>query len=89
MSDLRRFEPESTNPDSVEKEVFSMQQCLVKQQANNVLRTSKETQRALRRLRQSLLNCELCSAFVHCEMREHFNLQVDTVIAQINEEWGW
>ena len=89
MSELSSSKPKSADPDSAERAVFSMQHCLVTQQANNVLRSGKETQRALRRLRQSLLNCEICPAFEECELREQFNLQVDQVIAEINEEWGW
>ena len=89
MSELSSFKPKSADGDSAESAVFSMQHCLVTQQANNVLRSSKETQRALRRLRHSLLNCEICPAFEDCELREQFNLQVDLVIAEINEEWGW
>ena len=89
MSDWRSFQPDSADPDSDERIVFSMQHCLITQQTYNVMRSSKETQRALRRLRQSLLNCEICPAFEECELREQFNLQVDLVIAEINEEWGW
>ncbi len=89
MSELSSSKPKSGGPDSAERAVFSMQHCLVTQQANYVLRSSKETQRALRRLRQSLLNCDICPAFEECELREQFNLQVDLVIAEINEEWGW
>jgi len=89
MSELSGDKPKSADGDSAERAVFSMQHCLVTQQANNVLRSSKETQRALRSLRQSLLNCETCSAYEECELREEFNLQVDIVIAEINDEWGW
>lgn len=89
MSDSNSPKPESTDQNSVERAVFSMQHCPVTQQANNVLRSTKETRRALRRLRQSLMNCDRCSAIEHCELRDHFNMQVDQAIAQINEEWGW
>ena len=89
MSELSSFKPKSADSDSAERAVFSLQNCLVTQLANHVLRSSKETQRALRRLRQSLLNCEICPAFEDCELREQFNLQVDLVIAEINDEWGW
>jgi hypothetical protein len=89
MSNLSSSNPKSADPDSTERAAFSMQHCLVTQQANNVLRSSNEIQRALRRLRQSLLNCEICPAFEECELREQFNLQVDMVIAEVNEEWGW
>ena len=89
MSNILSFQPESADPDPVEKGVFSMQRCLIYQEANNVLRTSTETVRALRRLRQSLMNCDICPVIEQCELREDFNLQVDQVIAEINEEWGW
>lgn len=89
MSDINNFKPETVDPDSVERASFSMQHCTVTQKANTVLRSGKETQRALRRLRQSLMNCDVCPAFEQCELREQFNLQVDQVIAEINEEWGW
>jgi hypothetical protein len=89
MNDSSRFIPESGDQESVEKADFSMQHCPVIQQANNVVRSSKETRRALRRLRQSLMNCETCPAFGKCELREQFSIQVDQAITQINEEWGW
>ncbi len=89
MSDLRSIRPGNADPKSLERDEFTMQHCLVTQQTNKVLRSGKETQRALRHLRQSLLNCETCSIYEECELREQFNLQVDIVIADINEEWGW
>jgi len=89
MNDSSRFIPESGDQESVEKADFSMQHCPVIQQANNVVRSSKETRRALHQLRQSLMNCETCPAFGKCELREQFSIQVDQAITQINEEWGW
>jgi len=89
MSEPNKFKSESADPDAVEKATFSMQHCPVNQYANNVLRSSKETRRALRRLRQILMNCDICPAIEQCDLREHFNMQVDQAIAQINEEWGW
>jgi len=85
----KRFKPDSADQISVERAAFSMQHCPVIQQANNVVRSSKETRRALRRLRQSLMNCDICPALEQCDLREHFNMQVDKAISQINEEWGW
>jgi hypothetical protein len=81
--------PGFIDPDDGEEAVYSMLHCPVKQYANNVTRSGKETLRGLRLLRKSLMNCEICSAFGQCQLREHFNMQVDQVIAQIVEEWGW
>lgn len=89
MNDAKRTKSESADPKSVKRDEFTMQHCLLTQHTNKVLRSGKETQQALRHLRQSLLNCETCSAYEECELREEFNLQVDIVIAEINEEWGW
>jgi hypothetical protein len=89
MSDFESNTPESEDSDSLELEAFSTGYCPVTQCAKNALLASKETQHALRQLRQSLLNCEICPAFKQCELREDFNLQIDIAIAEINEEWGW
>ena len=89
MNDSNRFKLESADQESVERAALSMQHCPVTQQANNVVRSSKETRRALRQLRQNLMNCETCPAFGKCELREQFSIQVDQAITQINEEWGW
>ena len=89
MNDARRIKSDSADPLSVNKDEFTMQHCLLTQQTNKVLRSGKETQRALRHLRHRLLNCETCSVYGECELREEFNLQVDIVIAEINDEWGW
>lgn len=72
-----------------EEAKMAMRHCPVARQANNVVRSSKETLRAIRRLRRSLLECQRCPAFVDCELREQFNQEVDVVIAEILDEWGW
>jgi hypothetical protein len=89
MNDFPRFLPDSDDRHKAENGVFSMQHCFIQQEANDVLKTSRVTLRALRRLRQSLLNCEICPEIEQCELRENFNAQIDLVIAEINEEWGW
>jgi hypothetical protein len=72
-----------------EDESLAKQQCPINEQANIALKSSKETRQAIRRLRESLLNCGVCPHFHKCELQEEFNLQIDLVIAEINEEWGW
>ena len=89
MSDLFNHPPDSNENDLPENEGLLMQHCIIQQDSNDVLITSKVVQRALRRLRQSLLNCEICPEIHQCELRESFNGQVNLVIAEINEEWGW
>lgn len=89
MSNTRGIKSNSADPKSEKREEFTMQHCLVIQQTKKVLRSGEETKRALRHLRQSLLNCETCTLYEKCELRERFNSQVDIVIAEINEEWGW
>ena len=71
------------------KKECTMQNCPVIQQTNKVLRSSKDTKRGLQFLRNSLMNCDACKEYEICELRERLNSQVDNVIAEIIEEWGW
>jgi hypothetical protein len=89
MSDSKNSSHKPAEIDLSDVEAFSMQHCPIIQQANQVLRSSKETQRALRRFQESLMNCDVCLAIDRCELREHFNIQVDRAIAEVLEEWGW
>ena len=68
---------------------LAKQHCPINEQANIALKSSNETRQAIRILRESLLNCSVCPHFHQCELQEEFNLQIDLVIAEINEEWGW
>jgi hypothetical protein len=43
----------------------------------------------MRRLRRSLLNCSACPVYDQCEFLEQFNQQVDAVISELTETWGW
>lgn len=63
--------------------------CPVEKHANAVLRSGRETIRAMRRLRRSLLNCSACPVYDQCEFLEQFNQQVDAVISELTETWGW
>ena len=83
------FTPDQFEPDSNDEDLINIQHCPVREQATVAMKSSKETRRALRRLRETLLNCGICPAVNQCEFQEEFNLQIDMVIAEINEEWGW
>jgi len=63
--------------------------CPVEKHANAVLRAGRESLRAMRRLRRSLLNCMACPVYDQCEFLEQFNQQVDAVISELAETWGW
>lgn len=89
MSSFESMTPDHIDFESEEKDSFSMQQCPVAEHANNALKSSKETRQAIRLLRHTLLNCDMCPLLSRCELREEFNVQIDLVIAEILEEWGW
>ncbi len=89
MSDFKNIKSESAEFEPVKRDGLSLRNCPVAVRAGIVLETSEETIKALQSLRQSLLNCEFCPAFEKCELREQFNNQVNQVISEINEEWGW
>ena len=68
---------------------FSGNHCPVKEQADLTLKSSRETHQAIHKLREYMLNCGVCPHFHQCELQEDIALQIDLVIAEINEEWGW
>lgn len=74
---------------SEDEDSAGSQDCPVMEQAIIALKSSEETRKAIRILRETLLDCSTCPEFFRCEMQEEFNLQIDQVIAEINEEWGW
>jgi hypothetical protein len=76
-----------SNPD--DEDSAGSQDCPVMEQANIALKSSEETRQDIRLLREALLDCSSCPEFSRCELQEKFSLQIDLVIAEINEEWGW
>lgn len=89
MSNFDSMTSDQIDFDSEENDAFSMQQCPVAEQADIALKSSVETRQAIRHLRQTLLNCDMCPLLSRCDLREEFNVQIDLVIAEILEEWGW
>ena len=61
--------------------------CPVLPDTQRVARSGEELLRALRRLRRALLACQECSSLDGCALRTEFNLTIDSLIAEINEEW--
>lgn len=68
---------------------YPIKHCPVVLHAQTVLRSGEETIRAMRRFRSSLMECENCPAISNCTLREKLNNEVDIVIAEIIDEWGW
>lgn len=63
--------------------------CPVIVQFEVLLRSIEESLHALRRYQRNIVNCRICPELVHCELIEEMNLQIDAVMAEIVEEWGW
>jgi hypothetical protein len=89
MNAMDSFTPDQFESDSNNEDLIKMQHCPVRGQAKVALKSSRETQHAIRELRETLLNCGFCPVVNQCEFQEEFNLQIDMVIEEINEEWGW
>ena len=63
--------------------------CPVILQFDVLLRSIEESLRALRRFQRNMMNCRICPEIINCELLEEMNLQIDEVIAEIVEKWGW
>jgi hypothetical protein len=68
---------------------YPIKRCPVVFHAKTVLRSGEETLHAMRQFRRSLMECENCPAIRDCKLREKLNNEVDIVIAEIIDEWGW
>lgn len=89
MNKWSSMNPFPDGSDHNDDDSLAKQHCPIKEQANIALKSSNEARHALRRFRESLLSCDVCPHFHECELQEEFNLQIDLVVAEINEEWGW
>jgi len=66
--------------------------CPLQENASKTVGLGKDLVRSLRRLRRDLQACKTCpsgKAGRICPVRQDFNNQVDTAIAELNAEWGW
>jgi hypothetical protein len=61
--------------------------CPVLKDTQRVVHSGEELLRALRRLRRDLLACQDCPSLDGCPLRAEFNLTIDALVAEINEEW--
>jgi hypothetical protein len=61
--------------------------CPVLRDTRRAAHSGQELLRALRRLRKSLLACQECPSLEGCPVRSEFNLTIDSLVAEINEEW--
>lgn len=63
--------------------------CTIRTAGEQTLAACATTRSALQQLRDHLISCQICPAVDKCDLWEHFNLQVDQSIAEINDDWGW
>lgn len=61
--------------------------CPIKLEISEAEESGKKFVKAMRRLRRAIVLCDKCQAVDGCEIRKQFNLTVDSVIAEVNEEW--
>ena len=43
----------------------------------------------LKQIRESLIKCQICTDYEHCDLHEQLNTQVDRSLSALNEAWGW
>ena len=63
--------------------------CTMTTAGEQCLAACATTRSALQQLRDLLISCQICPAVDKCDLCEHFNLQVDQSLAEINDDWGW
>lgn len=63
-------------------------QCRVLRDASHAHRSTENALGALRRLRRGMTRCMSCPEMGQCQYRADFNAVIDTLIAEINEEWS-
>jgi len=63
------------------------QDCPVANQAEEVLETSQQLAKAMRRLRRMIRNCHICESAPVCPVMNEFNASFLEALAEITEEW--
>jgi hypothetical protein len=63
--------------------------CPLQQCGRQVVRSGRNFQHDIRKLRQMQEHCELCSLELECATRMEFEELVQLVVNDINREWGW
>jgi hypothetical protein len=77
------------NPQALDKSQPNPANCTITTAGERCLAACGRTKSALQQLRDLLISCQICPAVDKCDLSEHFNLQVDQSLAEINDDWGW
>ena len=67
---------------------MSICRCPLEGSSERALRLGNEMNRALRRLRRELRACRRCPLGPNCEKRDAFQLQIETVLIEMAQDWG-
>lgn len=89
MNEIKNQEIPACDYESKSESSTPFHTCQTSVAFKSALTSSQQTKRILKRLRRSILDCELCTVFRQCELREIFISRIDSVVAGINDEWGW
>lgn len=63
--------------------------CPLDREGQDVIRQGQELVRRLRRLKRQLAVCQACELVDTCPVIQAFNAQVQAVILELTEAWGW
>jgi hypothetical protein len=62
--------------------------CPILLEAKNVLDTTQDLHRMIRKLRRSTQRCPTCPDSLECPTMRYFAHAVDTAIREVRQEWG-
>ena len=65
-----------------------IENCPIKQNAEEAAKHGGETLKAMRRLRRKLKDCPECPEYDGCPVLAEFHAVVDQVLEEIYEEWN-
>ncbi len=67
---------------------MEMENCPIRKDAGQVMATTHDLRRFIRRLRRNLERCRPCEYFDDCSLWVNFHRLIDASIAELNIEWG-
>ncbi len=62
--------------------------CPLESEMNSAIEIGQKFTKVMRRLRRKIDDCKNCPMVDDCKIRERFNTEVDSIITELNEEWG-
>jgi hypothetical protein len=65
-----------------------MLDCPIKKDLEEATELGGEFSKQMKKVRKEIEACDKCEVRKTCKVRIDFNLMVDKIVAELNEEWG-